>query len=149
MLKITKSVEDEMCAKLSEGMGILEICSHVGISNQALYNRLRTNPNFEKRWKRIRAGWYEGLCDLALESDVEEIEREFDENGNCVKESKSSWRSDKALSLLRERFPNGDPADDLIEATVVGQPDTIEQIMERRRARLGLPPASEPDDENG
>ena len=114
MYKLTTDRQNQLCARIAEGMNKSEACTAVGISRRTLNNWLKEgaekqterHTNFYNAYQLAVQASYQKLCRQVLENDVQ-IRTELDADGNVLKIVRTetrSWR--QAAWLLEKRFPH-------------------------------------------
>ena len=114
MYKLTTDRQNQLCARIAEGMNKSEACTAVGISRRTLNNWLKKgaekqterHTNFYNAYQLAMQASYQKLCRQVLEDDVQ-IRTELDADGNVLKIVRTetrSWR--QAAWLLEKRFPH-------------------------------------------
>ena len=114
MYKLTADLQNELCAKISEGMNKVDACAAVGINRKTLHNWLTKGAaketeqytDFYNAFQLAVQSSYQHLCRQVLDSDVQ-VRTELDADGNVLKIVRTetrSWR--QAAWLLEKRFPH-------------------------------------------
>ncbi len=114
MYKLTTDRQNQLCARIAEGMNKSEASTAVGISRRTLNNWLKKGAakqterytDFYNAYQLAEQVSYQNLCRQVLEDDVQ-IRTELDADGNVLKTVRTetrSWR--QAAWLLEKRFPH-------------------------------------------
>ena len=113
MSKLTPDLQNEICARIAEGMNKSDTCAAVGIHRKTLHTWLKKGEakgeerytNFYNAYQTAVQSSYHQLVQQVLDGDIQ-VRTELDADGNVLKVIRTETRSWRCAAwLLEKRFP--------------------------------------------